>query len=343
MSNRIYSWLRAFRELETVARDSRGATQLGASTNAIPNTTCSDVISIAVVLDPYVRSLSTAYFNEALVRRWQAALVDLRRDALLTPDREYVHNRSFWGTLASLCIAMEFDDAELPAEHVWNSLLALVAEEIDRRNGGPQGDGPFKRFENINGFDDLYVAQFNHLRQLRGTDPAAPKTAPVPRSTNEEVVQLADYWSKQLAGVKVVFGHDGVVKRWKAALADVDQFARKGDPYAVFTKNLTFWPALKATAIHVSVADEAPSTFDLAMDSVKENVKKLPDNLKDGASKAAEALAGVAGDVAQGINKIAKGAGAGLFSGFGTPLLVGAGLLGVFLVSRNRNRKSAES
>lgn len=342
MSNRIYSWLRAFRELETVARDSRGATQLGASTNAIPNTTCSDVISIAVVLDPYVRSLSTEYFNEALVRRWESALVDLRRDALLTPTREYVHNRSFWGTLAALCIAMEFDDSELPAEHVWDSLLALVAEEIDRRNAGPQGDGPFKRFDNVKGFDDLYIAQFNHLRQLRGSDPAAPKNGPVPLTTNDDVVQLADYWSKQLANVKVVMGHDGIVKRWKAAVADVDALARKADPYAVFAKNLSFWPALKATAIHISVAQEVPSDFDLAIESVKDNIKKLPENLKDGAAKAAEAIAGVTNDVAQGVNKIAKGAGAGLFSGFGTPLIVGAGLLGLFLVSRNRAQKTAE-
>ena len=51
----------------------------------------------------------------------------------------------------------------------------------------------------------------------------------------------------------------------------------------------------------------------------------------------------LAGGAAQAIGKVANEAGKGLFSGFGTPLLIGAGLVGLFLISRSGRDKSAES
>lgn len=41
---------------------------------------------------------------------------------------------------------------------------------------------------------------------------------------------------------------------------------------------------------------------------------------------------------AHAVGKVANEAGKGLFSGFGTPLLIGAGLIGLLLVSRNNSR-----
>ncbi len=342
MSLDINTWIRAYRALEATASASRGTTSNGVT--RVPSTTCSDVIAIAVIVDPYVRALSPQFFRDALLRRWIALLDDLRDHALITPTRTYPENSSFWSGLSAVCIGLEFDDAPLPSARTLDSLLTEIADVPDLRNMGPKSDGPFKHFDNIKTYDDLFIAQLKHLRELHGIDPTTEKTSmPSPRATNDEVVQLADYWQKLFSGARVVSGHGSVAQRWKAALADVESFARKGDPYAVYPKNLTFWAALRATAIQVALADESPTKWDLATESIKDSIKNLPENIKVGTEKAASALASAASDVAQGAAKIANEAGKGLFAGFGTPLLVGAGLLGLFLISRNNAKPSAES
>jgi hypothetical protein len=217
------------------------------------------------------------------------------------------------------------------------------------RNIGPKGDGPFKHFAGVKTFHELYLEQYKHLRDTRGADrmkpvPGMPGTEfPIPRTTNADVILLADYWTKQLGGVKEVRGHDSAVKRWKAALVDIDQIARKGEPNAVYPKNNAYWREVANTARQVSVADEASSKWDMAFESLKDNVKNLPENLVKGAPTVAAGAADLAGDLAQSVGKVANKAGQGLFSGFGTPLLIGGGLLGVFLISRARNRRAKEA
>ena len=44
---------------------------------------------------------------------------------------------------------------------------------------------------------------------------------------------------------------------------------------------------------------------------------------------------------AHAVGKVANDAGKGLFAGFGTPLLIGAGLIGLFLITRSRDHEEA--
>ena len=97
-----------------------------------------------------------------------------------------------------------------------------------------------------------------------------------------------------------------------------------GNPTAVYAKNNQFWRALSDTAIHVSVADEAPSKWDMAKDSLKDSIKHLPENLEHAASKGADLVA----SAAHAVGKVAKEAGKGLFAGCGTRLLIDDGLTG---------------
>src|SRR5690606_19799518 len=115
----------------------------------------------------------------------------------------------------------------------------------------------------------------------------------------------------------------------------------KGDPNAVYPKNNSFWRDLKSTAIHIAVADEAPTKADMILDSLKQSVKDLPENIATGAKKVASALGEAAGDVAYGVGKVANEAGKGLVTSFGTRRVVGGGLLGLFLISRSRSSASA--
>jgi len=345
MSIEITTWLRAFFALQASAMESRGFIEVDAGTDDAarwPRTTGHDVVAIAAVLDPYIREQPLRFGGHGLARRWRTVVDDLERNALDEPRAEYAENRSFWRTLAPMCVYLHSEGAPLPPPEVWEALQALMFDGSEFRNIGPRGDGPFKHFDNVKTFDDLFNEQYKYLRDARGFDELTPDGTPtgkklkIPRSTNAEVVALADYWSKQFADVREVFGHKDTMQRWKRALADIDQIARTGDPNAVYPKNNAFWRDLKSTAIHIAVADEAPTKWDMAKDAIKDSVKNLPDNIKVGAEKAVTAVASAAGDLAQGVGKIANEAGKGLFSGFGTPLLVGAGLLGLFLISRNR-------
>jgi hypothetical protein len=211
------------------------------------------------------------------------------------------------------------------------------------RNVGPSGDGPFGHFDGIQSYDDLYIAEVKYLRDQRGSDQLDAPTGwsggerPIPRATNADVIALADYWTKQLANVKHVMGTDGVTQRWQAATADVDKLARPGKPDDVYPKNNEFFRTLSETAIQVAVADEAPSKWDIAKDSIKDSITHLPENLGAAASKGADVLA----DVAHGAGKVINEAGKGLFSGLGTPVLVGGGLLALYLITRGRHHEEA--
>ena len=352
MSIHITTWLRAYLALLSTAMESRGFVEVHAGEDALrwPRTTGADVISIAALIDPLIQAQPFGFGGQGLVRRWRACVAELERQALVLPHSVYAENRAFWTVLPALCVYLHAEAAPLPAQMFWTALLAQLAEPTALRNVGPKGDGPFKHFDNVKTYDDLYNAQFKFLRDLRGFDDRDPEPGMagangkrIPRTTNGDVVALADYWSTQLSDVKQVFGAAGVEKRWKEALVDVDAIARKGDPNALYPKNTGFWRALLKTAIHVAVADEAPSNAEMMLESLGASVTHLPETLKAGAKAVAGEVAQLAGGAANAIGKVANEAGKGLFSGFGTPLLIGAGALGLFLLSRsNRGGERAE-
>ncbi len=346
----IDSWRHAYVALQQTAGESRGVELDGGPDPAArwPRTIGADVVAIAALIHPVLQRVPYGFGGQALARRWLTTTLDMERVALGAPRAIYPENRSFWSTLSAACVYLDAEGAPLPRPPFWSALLGQLGDRLDPRNAGPSGDGPFKHFDAIKTFDDLYTAQLKHLRDLRGSDDVDPDPGmmggkrPIPRSTNGDVVQLADYWSRQLASVKRVMGANGVEQRWRTALVDVDAIARTGDAHAVYPKNNAFWRALQTTAVHVAVADEAPSKTDLMIDSLKDSIVHLPDNLKAGAKAIASGAANLAGNVAKGVGHVANEAGKGLFSGFGTPLLVGAGLVGLFLLSRN-SRETTEA
>ena len=351
MSIQITSWLRAFFALQERAMDSRGFAEIVVNEDEVyrwPRTLGRDVIAIAAVFDPSLRGQPLRFGGHGLARRWRVVVDDLERHALADPLAEYVENQTFWHALAAACVYLHSQRAPLPPIEIWNALLAQLDESLAPRNIGPKDHGPFKRFDGVKTFDDLFNAQHKHLRELRGFDKLRPddgKPGPeklIPRTTNADVIALTDYWAKQFRAARKVFGHDGVANQWNPAAADVEQLARKADPNALYPKNNAFWRALQQTAVQVAIADEAPTKTDLAIAALKESVTRLPENVASGAKAVASGAADVVGSLAHGAGKIANEAGRGLFSGFGTPLLVGAGLVGLFLISRaGRSEKVA--
>lgn len=346
----IRDWSDGFIALKARAAELRGFIEQAPGTTdreRWPRTTGADAVAIAAFVAPHLYSVR-GFDGTGLARRWAACLADLERYALPFLDEPYSENRAFWRCLGSAIIYLWSVEAPLAPQAEWSALLREFGE-LAIRNVGPKGAVPFGPFSDVHTFDDLYIAQYRHVRDLRGADHMGPEagmgggTFPIPRSTNADVIALADYWTAQLGGVKRVMGHDGAVKRWTEAIADVGNLARGGAADAVYPKNNAFWRALRATAIHVAVADEAPSQLDLAREALKESVKNLPENLATGAGYVASKVAGGAGDIAEGAGKVVHRAARGAFSGLGAPLIVAGGIVGAALLLRRRDRAKAKA
>ena len=331
MSQHIHSWVDGHLAIRERAYQIRGFVEIDSGARW-PRTTGADVIAIAALVDPAIKKHGTP----GVLRRWMATLADLQRDALPAAQDTYPENRTFWASLESTVIYLDDVAVAPPSTALWD---ALLAELSTRRNIGPTTDGPIAHFDNIKTYDDLYNAQLRFLKEKRGTD--ARDQPPgfsggkrdIPRTTNADVLQLATYWSNELAKVKHVFGHDGVVARWAPVVADVDKLAKPGKPDAVYAKNNEFWREMQEVAIQIAVADEAPNKWDMVVDSVKDSVKHLPETLTGAASKGADLIE----SAAHAVGKVANEAGKGLFAGLGAPVLIGAGLIGLFLITRNRS------
>jgi hypothetical protein len=329
MINQFRSWTEGLDALRARAEEVRGV--VDADGTSWPKTTNLDVITIASVIDP---SLKARLLPAELAQRWQAVRDDAWRASIAPHTATYVKNREFWSTVAAIC---EYLD-EVPVPDLWGVLADHLGGAELRNGGKPTEDGPFAHFE-AESYDKLWAAQRDYLAQKRGFD--VPEPPPglgmpglhIPRATNADVLQVATYWTKVLTNARHEMGYDGVVKRWNGALADVDRFAKTGKPDAVYQKNSEFWRAALKVSIQVAVSEEAPTKFDLLVDSLKYSITHLPDTLADAGSKAVDLVA----DAGHAVGHVANEIGKGLFAGFGTPLLIGGGLLGLYLISRSKS------
>ncbi len=329
MSAHVHSWIDGHLALRERAYESRGFVDINPGTHASgrwPRTTGSDVIAIAAIVDPAVRANGTP----GVLRRWHATCADLRRDALTAVHETYPENRTFWASFESAAIFLDDVAVAPPSPAIWDALIDQIGAPVEPRNAGPTEDGPFAHFDGLKTYDDLWIAQRKYLADKRGSDMQPPPTgfgsgpSPVPRTTNGDVLQLATYWTDRLSSAKHEMGHDGIVAMWHVALADVDKLAKTGKPDAVYAKNREFWASSWRVAVQIAISDEAPSKWDMVVSSVKNSVTHLPESLEHAAS--------VIGDVA-------KQTGKGLLAGLGAPVLVGAGLIGVFLISRGHHHE----
>ena len=336
----ITTWTEGYLAVRRRAVDVRGLAQThdaGGDVAQWPLTTGADAIELAALFDQGVR----AYASPGLQRSWSARLDELARGAVHEPNRVYPFNRALWRTLESLAVFFDSVTAPPPRDGMWQALVSRIGAADELRNTGPTADGPFAHFEGIKTYDDLWRAQAAYLVKKRGADRLAPPpgfggaTMDVPRTTNADVLQLATYWTNALASAPKVMGYDGVKAKWEVALADVNRLAKPGNPGDVYPMNNAFWRRALEVAIQVAIGDEAPSKWDLFVGSVKDSITHLPETLEGAAETGVE----VVEDTAHAAGKVVAAAGKGLFSGIGTPVLVGAGVLGAYLLLRDRHHE----
>ena len=337
MPERIHSWVDGYIAARRRAVETCGAAD--EATNRWPRTTGADAIAIASLLDPAIR----AHGTPGVARRWFATLNDLQGHAIHWPHETYAENRLFWSSFESAAIFLDDVAAMPPEPEIWDALLAQLGAVSHGRNAVQPELGPFARFEGAKTYDELWLAQRTYLADKRGSDVVSPPTgfgvtpSAVPRTTNADVMQLATYWSERLASTKHEMGHDGVVAMWQDALADVDKLAKPGMPDYVYAKNTAFWASSWKVAVQVAVSEGVPSTWDMVVSSVRASLPSLPENL----GKAASVGVSVVADAAQAVGTVVNEAGKGLFKGLSTPLLIGAGLLGAFVLARRPHHEAA--
>jgi hypothetical protein len=287
----------------------------GGLAKPIPRTTNADVLFLATWWTNWLADSPRIRGVDSIQARWLTALAGVDGVAKQGhPSDVYPLNNEFWRTFGSVAAYMSAADA--------------VSHSYAQRNVAPPPFGPFPEAK---GFDEVYNAQEKLLGQQRGADTLAPPsgfdgiTKPIPRTTNADVLQLAVWWDARLSDAPHAMGADTVATLWHATLSDVNTLAKQGAATDVYAKNNEFWRTLGKVSIQIAAATEMPSTWDLAVDSVKDSVSNLPETLGQAASSAAHAVGGAAVAVGNGLLDVLK-----------KPLYLGLGLVGLYLVTRNR-------
>ncbi|MBX3156808.1 MAG: hypothetical protein KF773_12450 [Deltaproteobacteria bacterium] len=346
----IRSWTDGYLAILRAACESRGVMEeLGVQW---PSLSGGDTIVIAALFDAAVR----AHATPGVLARWFAALDDVERHALAATHGVFPESRAFCSSLEGAAVLLDALAVEPPAPRVWDAAIDALWAHGPRN---AESSVPVS-LDGVDSFTDLYLKQFVHIRDVRGFDKLDPEpgmpgtTRPIPRSTNSDVVALADYWTPQLEDASHINGASTTERRWKAALADVETFARRGEPTAVYAKNNAFWRELANLAAHISAAAIKPSRWDIMKSSFIWSIKNLPNNLATATSKGAEIVTGAAekgAEAVAGAAKVAaKAAGevlnqttSGLASGLATPLIIGGvGVLGLYLLTRNQSYSSRD-
>jgi hypothetical protein len=345
----IHAWNEVYSQLWTQAAQSRGTiTEMAdlvspgryTTVPEWPRTTNTDAIAIASLVDAVFGTMPLRPGGYGIARLWQTTVIELEADAFTHPPGEYVHNRSFWSTMLAVAAYLDIMDAPLPPPEALEALIAALWLPLEYRNAS----GPTTRTITESNAEKMWAKQRDEMMTARGFDlregtAAAPgSTMKIPRTTNADIVKLADYWAKQLAGFvpkailggKNTMGLEGQLKRWSELMEDVDKLGRKGQAEDVYPKNWEFWHESIGLATNLAVWEEAPTAFDLALDSTKQALSDLPGRIAD-----------AAGAVAQAVGHVAHEAGAGLLSGLGKPILIGGGvLIGAILLLRSGRSKA---
>jgi hypothetical protein len=241
----LRSWSDVVHALRAEAEAHRGAILLSPDTPdeiTFPRTTGQDVLAISIVFSEPVR----AHASRSVVQRWGAEIDLLTNESPWTLADTYVGNRSFWSTVAAVAIDLDRVHAALPGAEFWDMVMKQLGTER-----GPlcNAAGPMLiTLFTAPTWAEMVERQLQLFRVLRGEEQVDPAASPVvPCTCNADVLELARYWTEQLARI----GSDPYQTHarlafigWPAVLHDVIRFAKLGDPRAIYFRNAEFWTAL---------------------------------------------------------------------------------------------------
>jgi hypothetical protein len=251
----------------------------------VPATCNADVLALADYWsDQLSRIGDTASdtYHRLLHSCWRDVLHCTYRDAKPAPGHEpCAHNAEFWTALLLLTTQSDACNAT-PMPWAFHA-----PESRHPRNAAPVDGTPIE-FPAAKTWDDAARIQRDELARRRGEDVVTGRLIThVPRTTVDDVRQLATHWSRALAQVgehsSADVSYRRVLDRWTAALADVDRIPESADPDSVYVHNTDFWEALMTVAIQIAVTAEAPTRWTLVKQAAAHAVTDLPHALRTAA------------------------------------------------------------
>ena len=196
-----------------------------------------------------------------------------------------------------------------------------------------QDDGTL-RIKDIADPLDLWEATRRFFKQKRTVKTSAMGWT-YPETTNGDVRQLAEVWTRVhdklwRADLARAAQHK---KEWNEARSQIDIATTGADPNAPFGDNERFWLRwTKRQGIYLSAVRDMPSKWEMVVDSVKGSVARLPETIASSADAVATATASVASKAGEVAVAPVRGVFSGLFGKLGTPLLIGAAVVGGAIV-----------
>ena len=149
-----------------------------------------------------------------------------------------------------------------------------------------------------------HVTQWAQLKRVyvtkRGSDAGRNRKA-IPRTTNADIKQLADYWHgeylQEMIGRPKALDKDRASrKRWVEAKRTIDRQLAHADPNAVYAVNEWFWQdATSRLAIYLESRKALPSKASLLIESVSETVQEGVDGAVNAAKDAVSTVVDQAG------------------------------------------------
>jgi hypothetical protein len=346
----ITSWSDAYVALKRHLEDARGFVESQGA--RFPRATGDDVLLVAAILDRPLRAAPLVHGSTHVLARWRQCLDDVARYAIADPAETYVEGATFWPCALDVCVHLDAAEVEPPEPAVWSGLLVELGA-TRARNAGAIERGPLASIDDAATYDEMYIAQYRYLRDKRGSDVMDQPTAPVaghalgggrfavPRTTNSDVLQLAAYWTHVFADARgVLDDHDAVTAQWKAVVVDVDRLAKGADPSARYPQNNVLWRVMDDVATEVSTAARAPTRWDLFVGALEHSIRDLPENLAKEARWLGEHAKDLVVRAADAAGSAASSALRPLVGSLTTPLLVGGGVLGIWLLARNRGEET---
>lgn len=147
----------------------------------------------------------------------------------------------------------------------------------------------------------IVMAASDHVRQWaalkktyvakRGSDAGRNRKA-IPRTTNADIRQLANYWHREylrdlLVRRKALDKDLASRKRWIENKRKIDRELASADKNAPYAQNEWFWQeASRRVAIYLESRKAIPDRADLLLDAVSETVTEHVEAVKDAADKA---------------------------------------------------------
>jgi hypothetical protein len=318
-----------------------------------PSTTVGDVLWLVDLWTNLAGLHASRAMGQGELARWPTIVTHaLTRIQGKSADDLYPENAVLWNELRGFARALDAQRSR-PIATSW--VLRVGSSVIETGDGDDQARG----YRNA-GDDDtpwhLFLKEWRDYLAKRGKDdhdqpPVFIGAPSLPKTTNGDAVTLAAEWNGRLALIRAKGGAalDSAAKEWNAKQAELLGRIKGAPPDQVYVDNRRLWSALSSLAAAMddadprviaramsSVFDEAENIVSDAVDSIAGGAGKAVDAIGGAASGALHGIGDVLGDVAGGIGSVAGKAAGGFFSGFAGPaIVIGGGVLGLYLLTRN--------